>query len=81
MIGYIGKDGKYHRGEDNKMPFDVNPTYKEWSHDMGRKEYSREIIQPHKNGKPNKAFVEAYPDYSKEYWDQETIDRTLRSIE
>jgi hypothetical protein len=78
--GYIGPDGKYVRGENKKMPYDVNSTYKEYSHDIGRKEYSREIIQPHESGKPNKKFIEAYPEYSKEYWDQETIDKTLREL-
>jgi len=77
--GYIGTDGKYHRGEDQRMPYDVNTTYKEWSHDQGRKEFSKEIIQPWgSNGKINKAFVEAYPEISRERWGQQIMDEVLR---
>jgi hypothetical protein len=76
--GHIGSDGKYHRGEDQKMAYDVNITHKEYEHDMGRKEFARDIIQPHVNGKPNVEFIHAYPEYSKKYWSQEVIDKTLR---
>lgn len=78
--GYIGIDGKYHRGADKAMGYDVNPTHKEWRHDMERKQFSREIIQPHKNGRPNPDFIRSYPEYSKKYWSQEVIDNTLREL-
>ena len=61
------------------MTHDVSSMHKDWEHSMGRKEFSREIIQPHKNGKPNREFVENYPEYSKKYFSQEEIDETLRS--
>ena len=77
--GYINSQGKYIKGEDKAMPHDVNSTYKEYSHDIGRKEHHIEIIQPHKDGKPNRDFVDAYPEYSKKYFSQEQIDKTLRS--
>lgn len=78
--GFIGSDGKYHRGEDNKMGYDVNSTHKQWRHEYERKVFAREIIQPRINGKPNRAFIEAYPNYSKKYWSQEVIDKTLREL-
>ena len=78
--GYIGQDGKYHRGEDKKMAYDVSSTFKEYSHEIGRKEFAAEITQPHVNGKPNKKFIEVYPEIAKEYWSQKIIDETLREI-
>ncbi len=78
--GFIGSDGKYHRGEDNKMGYDVNSTHKQWRHEYERKIFAREIIQPHVNGKPNVEFIKAYPNYSKKYWSQEVIDKTLREL-
>lgn len=77
-IGYIDEHGKYHRGESKKMGWDVNPNHKSWSHDMQRREFAAEIIQPHKNGKPNPKFIKAHPETAKEYWSQEVIDKALR---
>jgi hypothetical protein len=78
--GYINAQGKYIRGEDKALPADVNITNKEYEHDMGRKFFHKEIIQPHKDGKPNPDFIRAYPDYSKKYFSQEVIDKTLREL-
>jgi hypothetical protein len=78
--GYIDATGKYVKGKDRPLTHDVNPLYKEYSHDMGRKEFAKEIIQPHKDGKPNPEFVRNYPDVSKEYWSQEQIDQAERNI-
>lgn len=78
--GFIGSNGKYIRGTDKAMPWDVNPMHKDYEHSLGRKEFSREIIQPHINGKPNPDFIEAYPEYAKKYWSQEAIDKALREI-
>jgi hypothetical protein len=77
--GYINEEGKYIRGEDKALGHDVNPTFKEYEHDYGRKQFSREIIQPHKDGKPNRDFVESYPEYSKKYFNQQQIDEIMRS--
>lgn len=76
--GYIDEHGKYIRGKDKPMGHDINPLHKEWSHSIGRKEFSREIIQPRKKGKPNRDFIEAYPEYSKKYFSQEEIDKTMK---
>ena len=76
--GYIDANGKYHRGETNSLAHDVSSMHKDWRHSLERKQFSREIIQPHKNGKPNPDFIRAYPKYSKKYWSQEQIDNTLR---
>lgn len=78
VIGYIDENGKYQRGEDRPLTNDVNITYKEYSHDMGRKEFAKAIIQPHVKGKPNPLFIRAYPEYSKKYWSEEQIDKALR---
>lgn len=82
--GYIDEQGKYHRGETKPLGHDVNPTYKEWSHDLQRKEYSMEIIQPHKNGKPNPDFVKAYidaePEVVKNYFTEEQIKQAEREL-
>jgi hypothetical protein len=78
--GYIDEFGKYVRGEDKAMPDDVNIMHKDYSHSYERKVYAREIIQPRVNGKPNPEFINAYPKYSKKYFDQDTIDKTLREL-
>ena len=78
-LGYIDEHGKYVRGEDKPLPWDVSSMNKDYEHSMGRKEFSREIIQPHINGQPNPDFIRAYPVYAKKYWSQEVIDKTLRS--
>lgn len=76
--GYIDENGKYIRGKDRAIPHDVNPLHKDWSHSIERKEFSREIIQPRSNGKPNRDFIESYPEYSKKYFSQEEIDKAMR---
>jgi hypothetical protein len=80
MIGHIDEFGKYRSGKSDTLN-DVSSTYKEYSHDLGRKEYAKEIIQPHKNGLPNPQFVKAYRNdpVLKEYFSQEQIDQTERS--
>lgn len=78
--GYIDQNGRYIRGVDKSLGHDINPTYKEYSHEIGRKEYAKEIIQPHAGGKPNPEFVRNYPEVSKEYWSQEQIDQAERKL-
>jgi len=78
--GYIGTDGKYHRGEDKAMGFDVNSTHKEYRHDMERKEFAKEIIQPYKNGKANSEFIKTYPEQSKKYFGKGVIERAQREL-
>lgn len=78
--GYVDSNGKYIRGEDKSLAHDVNSTWKEQQHDLGRKEFALEITQPHLNGKPNPEFVRNYPEVSKEYWSQEQIDKSEREL-
>jgi hypothetical protein len=79
-VGYIGTDGKYHKGEDKSMGFDVNPTHKEYRHDMERKQFAKEIIQPYKDGKANPEFIKAYPEESKEYFSESVIEKAGRQL-
>lgn len=76
--GYIDEHGKYVRGEDKKMPLDVNQMHKEWHHDYERKVFARELVQPHVKGRPNPQFIRSYPNYSKKYFTPEQIDKALR---
>jgi len=78
--GYIGADGKYHRGQDKAMGFDINPTHKEWRHDLERKQFAKEIIQPYKAGKANPEFVRNYPEESKKYFSEDVIERISREL-
>lgn len=78
--GYIGTDGKYHKGDDRHMGYDVNPTHREWRHDMERKEFSKEIIQPYVRGKANPEFVKYYPEESKKYFGEDVIERLSRQL-
>lgn len=79
-VGYIDAKGIYHRGEDKSMGFDVNPTHKEWRHDMERKQFAKEIIQPYKDGKANSDFIRNYPEESKKYFGQGVIDKAMREL-
>lgn len=66
--GYIGADGKYHKGEIAKSVVDATSTqYKAWSHDRQRAEHQWELIQPYVDGHLNPEFAEAYPDEYEEY--------------
>lgn len=78
--GYIDSQGVYHRGEDKAMGFDVNPTHKEWRHDLERKQFAKEIIQPYKNGKANPEFIKYYPEESKKYFSEDVIERISREL-
>ncbi len=80
--GYIDERGKYQKGKKKPLAHDVNPTYKQWHGDLERKQYSKEIIQPHKNGKPNPDFVRAYrdDDVLKEYLTIDQIDKIERDM-
>lgn len=60
------------------MSNDVSPQHKGWSHDFERKQYSAQILQPRINGKPNRKFIEVYPQIAKEYFDQGQIDNAMR---
>jgi len=78
--GYIDAEGHYIRGKDKNMGFDVNSTHKEWRHDLERKQFAKEIIQPYKGGKANRDFIINYPEESKKYFSQDVIERVTREL-
>lgn len=78
--GYINEQGEYIRGEAKSLGWDVNSTHKEWRHDYERKVYSKEIIQPYKNGKANREFIVNYPEESKKYFSEDVIERVTREL-
>ena len=80
QTGYIDSNGKYHRKGNRLSDNDVTPTYREWHHDMERKQYSREIVQPRKNSRPNPEFIRSYPDISKEYFSKDEIMKGEREL-
>lgn len=62
--GYI-LNGVYHKAE--RLPLDemVTPqqsTFKQYDHARQRFDHAAEIIQPYKDGKPNPAMIEAWPE-------------------
>lgn len=61
-------NGVYYRNEDIARPVDgENITHKQWSHSEQRKTHAKDIVQPFdSNGKPNPAFIEAWPEESKQ---------------
>lgn len=65
--GFIGKDGKYHRG--SQPVGEANSSlYKSWDHDRQRREHARDIIQPYlPNGSINPEFEMEYPEEAKNY--------------
>jgi hypothetical protein len=78
--GYIDAQGHYVKGKDKSLGFDVNSTHKEWRHDLERKQFSKEIIQPYKNGKANRDFIVNYPEESKKYFSNDVIERVTREL-
>jgi hypothetical protein len=67
-VGYV-VNGVYHRGAPNlpEMIIPQQSTYREWDHDKQRQEHGADIVQPHKNGKPNQEFIDLYPEASVDY--------------
>lgn len=68
-MGYIDPSGKYHR--ENAKPADMVPmktsVWKQSDHDRQRREHKMELIRPYlPDGNPNPAFIEVYPDESRE---------------
>lgn len=81
-VGYIDQYGKYHKGEEDvPMPNDVDKQYKSWSHADQRKRFSKDILQPYVNGKPNREFIQAYDgDIAERYFSKEVISKAERSL-
>lgn len=68
-MGYI-VDGIYHKGTPDltKLRSRQQSTWKQHDWNRQRKDYAREIIQPHlPDGRPNPQFVDAWPTEAKEY--------------
>jgi hypothetical protein len=68
-MGYI-LDGVYHKevAPIEKLQSRQQSTFKQHDQNRQRKDFAREILQPHdKNGKPNEDFIAAYNEESKEY--------------
>ena len=68
-MGYI-LDGVYHRGDApmEKLKSRQQSTYKQHDQNRQRKDFAKEILQPHtRDGKPNPDFIAAYNEESKEY--------------
>lgn len=78
--GYIDSNGKYIKGVDKPMGYDVNPTHKQYRHDMERKQFAKEIIQPYKNGRANPEFIKEYPEQSEQYFGKGVIERAQREL-
>lgn len=68
--GYI-LNGVYHKAKKaplNKMVRTQQTVFKQGDHFRQRFDHSAEILQPYTfDGKPNKQFIEAYPDAATEY--------------
>jgi hypothetical protein len=65
-------DGKYYKdGKPEKKT--VNPMFKQYNHAMQRRDHARDIIQAHKNGKPNPEFIQQYPEEAKHYFNEDEI--------
>lgn len=67
--GYV-LNGVYYRA--NEVPLHLmqapqQSTWKEADHDRQRQEFAADIVQPFKNGKPNKEFIELNPEASIDY--------------
>lgn len=79
MKSYIGQDGKYYEGTPDNS-YDLNSLDKSRRHEIERKKFAREIIQPHRDGKANPEFVRAYPVEATEYFTQDEIMRAEREL-
>ena len=81
VTGYVNEYGKYIRGEDKPMPSDVDTQYRSYSHSDQRKRFAKDIIQPYKDGKPNREFVQAYDgELAQRYFTKEQIKQSERSL-
>jgi hypothetical protein len=67
-MGYIGEDGKYHKG--NVPINDFIPTktsvWKQSDHDRQRMDHKKDLVRPYlPDGEPNPEFISLYPEESK----------------
>ena len=68
-------DGVYYPKGYKPAKTEVNSTYKNWRQEDERQTYRKDILQAHKNGKPNPEFIRAYPEESKNYFSEEDIKK------
>lgn len=68
--GYIDPYGTYHKEvpDMESLRNEHSSTEKEWSHDRQRESHRKDMLQPYKNGQANPAFIEQYPQESKEVY-------------
>lgn len=70
-MGYIDNKGKYHKGTLVVADSLPSPTsvWKQSDHDRQRADHKRDLVNPYnRDGTPNEAFIEAYPEESKEVY-------------
>lgn len=65
--GYIGIDGKYHKGDKISIDTGHASTNRQYSHDRQREMHKADLVQPYKNGEPNDEFITLYPEESRNY--------------
>lgn len=73
--GYI-LNGKYIRTSD--IPAEAvnprqQPLLKAYEMDRAVEQFRRDFTQPRINGKPNPAFVKAYPEESRQYFTEDEL--------
>jgi len=81
-MGYVGTDGKYHKEAPDMDTLLPRPTsmHKQADHDRQRADNAKDLLQPYnRDGSVNQAFVEAFPEESREtYKFIPTSDEILR---
>lgn len=81
-MGFI-LNNKYVKGEVDMtlLRTKQNSTFKAHDQNRQRKDFAREIVQPRtRDGKANQAFIDAYPQESKEVYGFLPSDESLRSM-
>lgn len=68
-------NGVYYPGSDKSKPVIMNSQYKAWNQDEQRRTHARDIIQMHRNGKPNPAFIREYSEEAARVFNQEELRR------
>ncbi len=66
------RNGKYYSDKAPEPP-KSSPEFKRWSHQDQRNAHSAELLQRHKQGKPNGEWIRTYPEEAKLSFDEQTI--------
>lgn len=71
LVGKFGNYGPLCLRQTNRQ---TATGHAQWSRDRDREDNARDLIQPRDiNGIPNKAFIDNYPDESKEMFSSEEL--------